>query len=123
MTAIGQIPKIPINIKQGGMFYLPIYWLDKNKDPLSLVSYNAQWRAKASPGASEDLFNLKLGSGITFTISTALIEITMTSAISKEFDAPWSGVHNFSLITPGGNYIPLFEGPLTIEAGGIDEAV
>lgn len=120
-TPIGSIPQVPIVIKQGATFYLPVYYLDQNGVAIPLTDYGARMIARKTAEAIGDpLFDLTEGSGITITDATGLIEALISATVTGAYDAGWVGVYEFYLISPGGgSIVPLFEGEITVEGGAL----
>lgn len=126
-NALGAIPQVPITIKRGGTFYLPFTYLDANGITIDLTSYNARMQIWSSETASGTAI-LDIGTygthaeqgsivitPITFGISMTILS-SFTGTLANSFSQGW---HEFHLINPSNADVPLFEGPVTFEPGGI----
>ena len=126
-NTLGSIPQVPITIKRGGMFYLPFVYKDSSGDVIPLTGYNARMQIWSSPTASGTSIidigtygtNANQGSIVT-NMTTFQVSITIlssfTSGLANTFSKGWAEFHLFD---SGNNDIPLFEGPVSFEAGGI----
>jgi hypothetical protein len=121
---LGSIPQVPITIKRGGMFYLPFTYVDSTNTPVVLTGWNARLQIWGSPMATGTAI-VDIGSyGTNISCGTIAIgtqvSITINSGFTKNLPNTNSyGWCEFHFIDSGYNDIPLFEGPVFFEAGGI----
>lgn len=126
-NSLGAIPQVQITIKHGGMFYLPFTYIDSSRAAIPLTGYNARMQVWASPTASgTSVIDIgSYGTNLTFgTIAinptTWQVSITINSAFTATLpNYGTKGWAEFHFIDSSNNDIPLFEGPVTFEPGGI----
>ena len=126
-NSLGSIPQVPITIKRGGMFYLPFQYNDSSGTVIPLTGYNARmqiWSSQTASGTSIlDIgtygTNVDQGS-IVINMTSFQVAITVLSSFTAGLDNSYSkGWAEFHLFDSSNNDIPLFEGPVCFEAGGI----
>lgn len=127
MDTLGLIPQIPITIKRGSIFYLPFIYKDSAGDLVNLAGYGAKmqiWLSRTASGTSLLDINTYGSSTAYGTVSidstlakvSVNIQSTFTSTLPNYCTKGW---HEFHLIDTNGGDIPLFEGPVFFEPGGI----
>ena len=126
-NSLGSIPQVPITIKLGGMFYLPFQYNDSSGTVIPLTGYNARmqiWSSQTASGTSIlDIgtygTNTDQGS-VVINMTTFQVAITVlssfTAVLANSYSKGWAEFHLFD---SSNNDIPLFEGPVCFEAGGI----
>jgi hypothetical protein len=124
---IGSIPKVPITIKSGGLFYVPFAYKDSSGNVIPLTGYNARMQIWGSPTASGTAVmdigtygtNASQGSitidAVSFQVAIIILS-SFTSVLASSLSRGWTEFHLFD---PSNNDIPLFEGPVHFESGGI----
>jgi len=126
-NSLGSIPQVPITIKRGGTFYLPINYADSEGIPIDLTDYNARFQIWSSQTASGTAL-IDIGSyGTNTTFGTIAIipslgALVLTIYSSFTITLPnicSKGWSEFYLIDDFDNKIPLFEGPVYFESGGL----
>ena len=126
-NSLGSIPQVPITIKLGGMFYLPFQYNDSSGTVIPLTGYNARmqiWSSQTASGTSIlDIgtygTNTDQGS-VVINMTTFQVAITVLSSFTAVLSNSYSrGWVEFHLFDSSNNDIPLFEGPVCFEAGGI----
>jgi hypothetical protein len=126
-NALGAIPQVPITIKRGGTFYLPFTYIDSSGVAIDLTRYNARMQIWSSETASGTAI-LDIGTygthaeqgsividPIAFGLSITILS-SFTGTLANSFSQGW---HEFHLIDGSNNDIPLFEGSVCFEPGGI----
>ena len=126
-NTLGSIPQVPLTIKRGGMFYLPFVYKDSSGDVIPLTGYNARmqiWSSQMAAGTSIldiGTYGTNAGQGsVVINLTTWQVSITIlssfTSTLANTFSKGWAEFHLYDSVN---NDIPLFEGPVCFEAGGI----
>ena len=127
MDSLGSIPQVPITIKRGGIFYLPFIYKDSEGVLVDLAGYGAKmqiWLSQTAIGTSIlDIgtygTNTAYGT-IAINTTTAQVDILLQSAFTITFpNICTKGWYEFHFFDSNGNDIPLFEGPVAFEPGGI----
>lgn len=127
MESLGSIPQVPITIKRGGMFYLPFLYKDSSGTVINLTGYNARFQVWGSPTASGTAVidigsygtNITQGT-VAINFTTGQVSITLLSAFTVTLSNINSlGWAEFHLFDTSNNDVPLFEGPVAFEAGGL----
>ena len=126
-NSLGSIPQVPITIKRGGMFYLPFFMNDYTGTTVPLTGYNARFQVWSSMTATGTAIidigtygtNANQGS-VVVNMSTNNVAITILSPFTSTLPNVFStGKAEFHFYDSANNDIPLFEGPVCFEAGGI----
>lgn len=126
-NSLGSIPQVPITIKRGGMFYLPFQYNDSSGTVIPLTGYNARMQIRSSQTAAGTSI-LDIGTygtnsdqgSIVINMTSFQVAITVLSSFTAGLDNSYSrGWAEFHLYDSSNNDIPLFEGPVCFEAGGI----
>ena len=126
-TSLGAIPRVPITIKHGGMFYIPFNYVDSSKTIIPLTGYNARMQVWGSPTAFGTAIidigtygtNANQGS-IVINQTTWQVSITVLSSWTAQLDNAYSrGWYEFHFFDASNNDIPFFEGPVIFEPGGV----
>jgi hypothetical protein len=126
-NSLGAIPQVPITIKSGGLFYLPFTYKDSDGNTIPLTGYNARmqiWSSRTASGtAALDIGTYGTNSNqgdISINAITGSVAITILPSFTPVLEALLSkGWAEFHFYDADDNDIPLFEGPICIEAGGI----
>ena len=126
-NSLGSIPQVPLTIKHGGIFYLPFFYKDSSGNVINLTGYNARMQVWSSPTASGTSIidigtygtNANQGS-IVINITSYLVAITILSPFTSSLpNYRTKGWAEFHLYDGTNNDIPLFEGSVNFEPGGI----
>jgi len=126
-NSLGSLPQIPITIKHGGTFYLPFIYKDSTGTVVNLANYNARMQVYSSQTASGTAIidigtygtNAEQGN-IVFNLSTWQVSITIYSSFTETLPNICSkGRYEFHFIDNSNNDIPMFEGQVLFETGGL----
>ena len=126
-NSLGSIAQVPITIKRGGMFFLPFVYKDSSGSVIPLTGYNARlqvWSSQTALGtAIIDIgtYGTNVSQGnIVINMTTFQVSITILSSFTSALpNYGTKGWMEFHLFDSSNDDIPLFEGPVCFEPGGI----
>ena len=112
------LPKLPIIIKQGATFDLPISYTDELGNPIVITGYTAKMQIRKTPEANNPpLLDLSTENGdIAIDGPNGIVEVTINRNITAALPPCWTGFYDLFIISPSDYWILLLEGTVYIEA-------
>lgn len=111
------IPRLPITIKMGATFDLPISYTDELGNPINLLGYTAKMQVRDTPKASNPpLLDLTTENGnIDIDGLNGIVEVTIDRNVTAALPPNWTGFYDLFIISPSNYWILLLEGTVYIE--------
>jgi hypothetical protein len=111
-----QQPDLPIEIVQGETFVMSIFYIDINKNPISLSGYTAMMQIRRTFEESDPpLVELSTENGeIVISAEAGSIQVAIPSLLTKDFPIEYEGIYDLFLYSANGD-MKVVGGPVYVD--------